>query len=478
MKSRKKSIVAFLMVVGLLATPTGLAQKIADTKQVDSLTQLSNVFESLSERVKRAVVQISVVRYTLRQGGIVSSSTLLGLEQSWGSGTIVSEDGYIMTTAHVVENARDIRVVLAAPRMDESAGHHSILRPPGKTVSARIVGKDEQTDLAVLKVDEERLPYLDFGDSDELRQGQFVLAFGSPLGLENSVTMGVISSVARQLQSDDPMIYVQTDAPINPGSSGGPLVNTQGRIVGMNTLIFSQSGGNEGIGFAVPSNIVRHVYQEIITHGRVRRGHIGINAQTITPILAAGLGLPQDWGVVVADVYPMGPAEAAGLRIGDVIFTLDGKVMENARQFEVNVYQRAPGEFVNLELYRGSQKMNLRVLVIKLPDDLGQVAAMVTPEENHIERLGILAVEIDKQIAQILPLARKPGGVLVAAMAADAAYRNGGLLPGDVIQALNGKSISRLSELRSELEGLESGDAIVLHVQRQSELVFVAFELK
>ncbi|MDA2929791.1 trypsin-like peptidase domain-containing protein [Acidobacteria bacterium AH-259-O06] len=477
MKSSKVSTVACLMVFGLLVSPAVLAQNTPDTTEGNSLTQLSDAFESLSERAGRAVVQISVVRYTLRQGGIVHSSELLGLEHTGGSGVIVSEDGYIVTNAHVVENARNIKVLLTLT-VSEKDTYHSVLKPRGKMVNARIVGIDGETDLAVLKVDEERLPFLEFGDSDELRQGQIVLAFGSPQGLENSVTMGVVSSVARQLRADDPMIYIQTDAPINPGNSGGPLVDIDGRIVGINTLILSHSGGDEGISFAAPSNIVRHVYREIRERGRVRRSHIGINAQSITPTLAAGLGLPWDWGVVVADVYPGQPADRAGLRTGDVIIRVDGKVMENARQFDVNVYQREPGDYVNLELFRGSEKMNLRVRTIQRDDDLDRIAAMVTPEENHIERLGILAIEIDSKIAQILPPPRKRGGVLVAAMAADGPNRNGGLLPGDVIYAFNGKSISGLPALRSELESLNTGDAVVLHVQRQRKLMYLAFELE
>src|SRR5437867_2002721 len=174
-------------------------------------------------------------------------------------------------------------------------------------------------DLAVLKLDEKGLPFLPFGDSEALRPGELVLAFGSPLGLENSVTLGVVSAVARQVRPDDRMIYVQTDASINPGNSGGPLVDGQGRVVGINTFILSQSGGSEGIGFAAPSNIVRYVYEQIRTRGRVHRGEIGVRVQTVTPGLAAGLGLRQDWGAVVADVVPGGPAAEAGLRIGDLV---------------------------------------------------------------------------------------------------------------------------------------------------------------
>src|SRR6185503_10080895 len=180
-----------------------------------------------------------------------------------------------------------------------------------KRLDAKIVGIDRESDLAVIRIEKTDLPHLRFGDSEELRQGQLVLAFGNPLGLANSVTMGVVSSIARQLKPDDPMIYIQTDAPINPGNSGGPLLDTEGRVVGINTFILSQSGGSEGIGFAIPSSIVHTVVEQIRKDGHVHRGQIGIRAQSITPSLAAGLGLKRDWGVFLGDVDPEGPADAA-----------------------------------------------------------------------------------------------------------------------------------------------------------------------
>ena len=190
-----------------------------------------------------------------------------------------------------------------------------------------------------------------------LKPGQIVMAFGSPLGLNASVTMGVVSAVARQLEPEDPMIYVQTDAPINPGNSGGPLVDADGRVVGINTLIYSQSGGHEGIGFAAPSNIVRNVFDQIRKTGRVRRGEIGVITQTITPLIAEGLGLSQDWGVVDSDVDPNGPGGRAGLQAGDIVLALDGKPMENGRQFQVNFYTRGVGAPVTLEILRGEARV-------------------------------------------------------------------------------------------------------------------------
>ena len=200
------------------------------------------------------------------------------------------------------------------------------------------------------------LPPLPLGDSDTLRAGQLVFAFGSPLGLDNTVTMGVVSAVGRQLEPDDPMVYVQTDAPINPGSSGGPLVNAAGQVVGINTMILSQGGGNEGLGFAAPSNIVRAVYDQLRANGRVHRGSIGAVVQSITPVMARALDLPQDSGAIVADVDLDGPAGVAGLRVGDIVVALDGKPIENGRQLDVNLYRRAAGDVAQLDVLRAGQR--------------------------------------------------------------------------------------------------------------------------
>ena len=299
------SLSVLTLVVCLLPNCDLLAQSLSKGKPLSGL-ELSASLQALSERVSPAVVQIFTTGFAPVQDVVGASTGLVSTQRSGGSGVLVDPDGYIVTNAHVVEGTRRIQVLLAVPP-DESAQWRSILRPRGKRVPAEIVGIDQETDLAVLKVEQKGLPSLELGDSDRVRQGQLVLAFGSPLGLENSVSLGVVSSVARQLRSEDPMIYIQTDATINPGNSGGPLVDTEGRVVGINTLIVSQSGGSEGIGFAAPSNIVQHVYSQIRKSGRVRRGHLGVATQTVTPTLAAGLGLPQNWGVVVKDVLPFGP---------------------------------------------------------------------------------------------------------------------------------------------------------------------------
>jgi serine protease Do len=338
------------------------------------------------------------------------------------------------------------------------------------------VGTDPETDLAVLKVALKGLPFAKLGNSDSLAPGQVVLAFGSPFGLASSVTMGVISAVGRQLRDEDRMIYLQTDTPINPGNSGGPLVTDEGLVVGINTMIYSQSGGSEGIGFAAPGNIVRFVYQQIRSSGRVRRGEIGVFAQTITPALAAGLHLSREWGVVLGDVYTDSPAAKAGLRVGDVILSLNGKPMENGRQFDVTIYQHL-GNPVSVEVGRGVQRLSLSVPVVERRDEADRFRAMVTPEQNLISRLGVLGLDLTPELIRLIPGVRDPHGVVVAGVAADAEGPSGPL-PGDVIYGVNGEPVRTLSDLRTVVGQVAPGATAVLQVGRQGQLRFLTVTLE
>jgi serine protease Do len=288
------------------------------------------------------------------------------------------------------------------------------------------------------------------------------------------VTLGVVSAVARQLEPDDPMIYIQTDASINPGNSGGPLVDVEGRVVGINTLILSQSGGNEGLGFAAPSNIVRNIFDQVRKHGRVRRGEIGVRAQTITPAMAEGLKLPRDWGVVLGDVDPAGPAARAGLEAGDIIATLDGKPMENGRQFQVNLYGRAIGDIVQLQIIRGSRSADVPVTVIERGDDPNRFAALVRPDEHLVKRLSILGLTVTPAVAELLSGLRIPSGVIVGAVERHGPPAwEGELEPGDVIHAVNGTPVRDLASLRSAVDALKIGEALVLRIEREGGMLFV-----
>lgn len=475
---KQYKFVNYLHVILLLGLITPLfSQTSQQKKSIENLAKVSSAFQALAEYVRPCVVQIFAEGYVPGRGIVASTSGLVEKQQGSGSGVILDPNGYIITNAHVVSGASRVRVMLPA-ETEILTQRKSIIKPLGKMVGAQIVGIDRETDLAVLKIEETDLPALTLADSDELEQGQVVLALGSPLGLENSVSMGVVSSTARQLREDDPMVYIQTDATINPGNSGGPLVNVEGKVVGINTMIYSQSGGSEGIGFAAPSNIVQNVYHQIRTNGYVQRGEIGVYVQTISPVLAGGLALPQDWGVIISDVYPGSPASYAGLKVGDLVLSLNGKPMENARQFNVNLYRRQIGEQVGLEVMRDAQSRTYLVTVAERQNDPERLQAFVNPEKNLIEKLGILCLDLDNRVRSMLPTLRQGYGVVVAARAVDApSSRNGGFLPGDVIFAINNKPIINLASLQATVDAFDIGDAIVVQVERRGEFRYVMFEM-
>jgi len=466
------SLVLALSIVSLMVQATGAAAQ-TRTRGGSAAMELSGSLEATTALVGPAVVEIFTTSYTPANGLVPRTTDLVTTERASGSGVIVDPEGYVVTNAHVVRGAQRLRVEIPAPIAGQS-----ILARQSRTVSGQVVGIDVETDLAVVRIGERNLAALTFGDSDALKAGQVVLAFGSPLGLHNSVSLGVVSAVARQLEPDSPMIYVQTDAPINPGNSGGPLVDVEGRVVGINTLILSQSGGNEGLGFAVPSNIVKSVFEQIRASGRVRRAEIGARTQTITPALAAGLGLARARGVLVSDVEPGSGAAEGGLEAGDVILALDGKGMENARQFEVNLYRRSPGGSVALDVLRGDRPLKLVTPVSERPNEADTLKLMVTPEANLVPRLGILALDLDDGVRRLLPSARGQAGVVVAAVTDEGPAWPEPPEVGDVIYEVNRRSVTSITGLRAAVSPLQVGDAMVLRVERRGRLMFLAAEVE
>jgi serine protease Do len=468
-----RAFLAAVCLAVLLASPALAQAPVA----APGLADLSRSLQDLAAKVSPSVVQIFVTGYSTPDEEDRATTGEPLLERSSGSGVVVDADGYIVTNAHVVENATRIEVELPYEATGGAPGR-SILKRRGRTVGAQVVAIDHETDIAVIKVEAQGLPVLAFGDSDGLRPGQLVLAFGSPLGLESSVTMGVVSAVARQLTPDDPMIYIQTDAPINPGNSGGALVDTEGRLVGINTLIYTQSGGSEGIGFAAPSNIVRNVFGQIRKTGRVRRGEIGVNAQTVTPIMAEALGLGPDAGVILSDVAPGGAAAKAGLEPGDIVLALDGKPMENGRQFRINIYTRGVGEQVGLQVRRGTRTLSVRVPVMERENDNARLEALIGPQQL-IPQLGIVAIDLTPAVAQLLPQLRGEKGAVVARVTPAAPYSQQGQLDaGDVIYTINGRPVGNADGVKTALAALKPGAAVVLQVERDSTLFYIAFRIE
>jgi serine protease Do len=445
----------------------------AQNAQQPSLRWFSQALQRLVEQFSPSVVQISAQGLGGERNE-ENSSGRVKTERGSGSGVIVDPAGYIITNAHVVGNSTRIQVLL--PERNTDKRFASILKPAGKLVDAELVGLDRETDIAVLKVPVSGYPALKLGDSGTLRQGELVLAAGSPFGLQNSVTMGVVSSVARQVRPDDPMIYIQTDAPINPGNSGGPLMNADGEVIGISTFIVSESGGNVGLGFAVPSAIVRTVYDQIRKFGRVRRGQIGLVVQTITPMLAAGLGLPNETGAVVADVAPGSPAAVAGIEIKDVILSLDGKVIENARQFGVNIYQKAD-QTVALELLRGGEKKTIKVAVLERPRDPDRLMSLVRKDQNLVPRLAILATDLDEKVTPFMPPLRKLSGVVVLGAVEDGAGSAAGLRVGDVIYEINNRPVKSLKDVMEACRNFKADQPVVLQIERSGQLQFVTVDI-
>lgn len=441
---------------------------------VNPLEGFSRSLETLTGKVRQSVVQIFSTGYApageegSSTGG--TSTALIAKQRGTGTGVILSGDGYILTNAHVVRGARKIQVKLAPSMVSD--------HPHVKLEDAVLVGMDVEADLAVVRINHKDLPALKLGDSNAVRQGQLVLAFGNPLGLESSVSMGVISSTARQIRPDDVMVYLQTDAPINPGNSGGPLVDSNGDVIGINTFILTQSGGSEGLGFAIPSTIAAEIYQQLLKDGHVHRGQIGVTVETVTPVLARGLNLGTQTGALIADVRSGSTGDKAGLKTGDVIMAIDGQAVTSARMFELIVSRRQLGSTVKLGLMRGKDRGGVEIPVHEKPDSPERFADLVDPARNLIPLFGILAIQLDEKLRALLPELRHEYGVVVAARSGDAPYEGEGLQPGDVIYELNGAPVVSLDGLKAMAKDLKSGDAVVFQVERNSKLRYVAIELE
>jgi serine protease Do len=417
-----------------------------------ALMQINNAMEGLAAKVSPAVVQILVTGYGPLGEENRTQTALIVRQHAVGSGVIVDSTGYIMTNAHVVEGAQRIRVALPLP----TDNGRSVAAGRRRIFDARLVGTHKETDLALLKIDETDLPTLVLLAQQRPRVGQLVFAIGSPEGLQNSVTMGVVSAVARQADPEKPITYIQTDAPINPGNSGGPLVDMNGSVLGINTFILSQGGGSEGLGFAIPARIVDFVYNSLRKYGHVHRTEIGAVAQEITPTLADGLQLAQHWGVIVADVKPDSPAAAAGLQIQDIVLTADDRRIETLPQLSSALYLHRLDQVLKLEVLRGDQKKTLYIPAIEHRDQMDQLFDAADPQKNLVPRLGILAIDLTADL--ILP--------------------DTGLQTGDIIHSVNTTPIASMDALRAAVSTLKTGSPVVIQVERTDGLTYLSLEME
>ena len=375
------------------------------------------------------------------------------VQRSLGSGVIVDESGTALTNAHVVEGATEIEVVTA----DE------------KKYKAKIVGADKKTDLAVIKIQSNgRFMPARLGNSDEVNVGDWVLAIGSPFGLAQTVTAGIISAKGRVIGQGPFDDFLQTDAAINPGNSGGPLVNMAGEVVGINSAILSRSGGNVGIGFAIPINVAKKIYAELSTKGKVSRGWLGVSVQELNEELAKSFNAKAGQGVLVADVVEGSPAAQNGLQAGDVILEFDGKKIESPVDLQRAVGLTQPGKSAKVKLLREKREQTVEVRITEVPDDLQARAG------QGKDLLGLEVKPLTPELARQLGL-RSSEGVVVASVDDSSPAEAAGVQPGDVIREVNRQRVRTVAEFSKAIQGLKAGDRVMLTLQRAGTSLFVAF---
>ena len=426
-----------------------------------------------TQTVSRGVTTFPFSDDALRQffGGQLPQRQGKQTLQGLGSGVIVSPDGYILTANHVVSGAEEIMV-----------GRGTELRK----YKAKKVGTDSGTDVALLKIDEKNLPAITFADSEKARAGDIVLAVGNPFGLRQTVTMGIISAVGRGgMGIVDYENFIQTDAAINMGNSGGALVDIKGQLLGINSAIFSRSGGNQGVGFAIPANIAREVMQSLRDKGRVVRGYIGASVQPLTPELADAMKLKgQSTGALVGEVAPNSPSQKAGIKTGDVITTVNGKKISDSRELRLMIGSMAPGSKVQLEVNREGQTKMFDVQLAEMPPGTTEEGGPeASPEETtQPEKTtvfgGVAVADITDDIRTALNLPKDMRGAVIAEINADSPAGKAGLREGDVIQEVNKQPVGNAKDLVAISKKLKPNEKILIRVYSQGRSAYVALEPK
>lgn len=379
-----------------------------------------------------------------------------GPRRGQGSGVIISSDGYILTNNHVIAKAREVNVTL----------------PDKREFKGRIIGTDPKTDLAVVKINATDLPAVSWGDASRLQVGEYVLAVGNPFGLNSTVTLGIVSAVGRGhmgiTQYED---FIQTDAAINPGNSGGALVNTRGELVGINTAIFSQSGGYQGVGFAVSTTMAKPIYESLVKSGKVVRGYLGISIQDLNQDLAKSFNIKDSKGALISDVRDDGPAERAGLKQGDVIIEYHGTPVEDGVALQRLVTRTSVGTKVPLKVIREGHELEMTVKIGEQPDE-AKVAKMEKAETDS-SLFGLAVEDLDQETAKGLGLNGKRG-VVVTKVAPDSGAERAGLMPGDVIREINRQPITSVKDFEKAASDVEKGGNVLILVNRRGNSLFLS----
>jgi serine protease Do len=470
MKSKRKTFVAAALAAGLVGggfaagretrTWTSDAHAKEAAAPAPSRSEAAPSFADLATRVSPAVVNIkatSVARTELPDQFFGENSPFRDFRlpiprspeqfrrQGMGSGFVIRKDGLILTNNHVVENAQEITVTLTDKQQ----------------YRARILGRDPKTDLAVLKIDPKgALPVATLGDSDALRVGDWVMAIGNPFGLSNTVTTGIVSAKGRAIGAGPYDDFIQTDASINPGNSGGPLFNMAGEVVGINTAIFSQNGGNVGIGFAIPVNLIKNLVPELETKGTVTRGWLGVSVQPITPDLARSFGLEKERGALVGDVVAQGPADRAGLKRGDVIVSYNGKKVDHSAALPALVAATPVGKTVPIEILRNGKSQTVNVAIAQLNDP-----TVATNTQQEKGEWGLALQNIRPEERQQMGLAGNDG-VLVTSVMPNSPAQTAGVQAGDVILQVNHAPVSSVEAVKTEVAKAKGDKPLLLLLRR------------